>query len=327
MDAILEAYIGAQRRRRRSPLTIKATAHALGSLQRWLDEQGIAASELSLFECERYFDELLARVAVSTVRRHLAYVRAAYRYGLRHQLVGCDPTLDVKLPWLPDIEPATYSNQELRAILAATRTEREELAFFVFAFAGLRLGELAALRWQQVDLDRCQLRLTGKGGKFRLIPLHPALHRVLLEYRRRARHEQEPLLLTVDRRRLAASTLGRTIRALVDRAEVEVDAPAHAFRRTVATVMHEQGVRTRVIERIMGWAPRQMHERHYLRVADQAMRAAILTLYRDDPICPQQLEPAPTPPPSLPEPQNNGFLAAERQRLEQLERELALRSR
>jgi hypothetical protein len=48
--------------------------------------------------------------------------------------------------------------------------------------------------------------------------------------------------------------------------------------------MYEHGVRTRVIERIMGWAPRQMHERHYLRVADEPMREAILTLYHEDPI-------------------------------------------
>jgi hypothetical protein len=55
--------------------------------------------------------------------------------------------------------------------------------------------------------------------------------------------------------------------------------------------MYEQGVRTRVIERIMGWSPRQMHERHYLRVADEAMHDAIQTLYRDDPICERQARP------------------------------------
>ena len=70
---------------------------------------------------------------------------------------------------------------------------------------------------------------------------------------------------------------------------------AHTFRRTVATELHEQGVRTRVIEKIMGWAPRTVYERHYLRIADQAMQEAILTLYRDDPICPGQLDPPPPP--------------------------------
>jgi Phage integrase family len=87
---------------------------------------------------------------------------------------------------------------------------------------------------------------------------------------------------------MTPETLGRATRQLVDRAGVQIDSPTHAFRRTVATVMYENGVRTRVIERIMGWAPRLMHERHYLRVADKPMREAIEQLYRDDPISPRQ---------------------------------------
>lgn len=319
MDSIFEAYLAAQRRRRSSPLTVKATTHALRSMQRWLDAQGIAAGDLSLLRCEEYFGELLERQAVSTVRRHLAYVRAAYRYGVRHDLVGRDPTADVRLPWLPDHEPATYTNAQLQTIHAAIRSDREEVAFFLFAFAGLRLGEVAALPWEQVDFERWQIRLTGKGGKFRLVPLHPALNEVLREQQTRSRPRELHVLSTVTGQPLAAGTLGRAVRELVDRAGVAIDAPSHAFRRTVATVMYEQGVRTRVIERIMGWAPRRMHERHYLRVADEPMHQAILGLYRDDPICERQaqalrLTAVPT---AAVEP--SAWLADEAERLERLE--------
>jgi integrase len=321
VDAIFEAYVAAQARRRSSPLTIKATTHALRTAQRWLDERDISPGELTLLKCEEYFDELLERGAVSTVRRHLAYVRAAYRYGVRHDLVERDPTVDVRLPRLPDIEPATYSNAELKAIHAAIRSEREEVAFFLFAFAGLRLGEVAGLCWTQVDFNRWQIRLTGKGGKFRLVPLHPALNEVLREQQPRTGRDQH-VLSTVTGQRLAARTLGRVARELVDRAGVEVESPSHAFRRTVATVMYEQGVRTRVIERIMGWAPRRMHERHYLRVADEPMHEAILGLYREDPICERQqralrLTALPT---SAAEP--SAWLAGETARLERLEEQL-----
>lgn len=321
MDAIFEAYLAAQRRRRASALTLKAVRHALRQTQRWLDAEGIAAAELSLLQCEEYFDRLLGEQAVSTVRRHLAYVRAAYRYGLRHELVERDPTADVRLPWLPDIEPATYSSDELKAIHAAIRCEREEVCFFLFAFAGLRLGEVAGLRWARVDFDRWQLRLIGKGGKFRLVPLHPAVNEVLREQQQRSRDEY--VLSTIKGQRLAARTLGRAARELVNRAGVEIEQPSHAFRRTVATVMYEQGVRTRVIERIMGWAPRRMHERHYLRVADEPMHEAILGLYHDDPICDRQaralrltaVPPAPATEPSV-------WLADEAARLERLEQQL-----
>jgi hypothetical protein len=44
--------------------------------------------------------------------------------------------------------------------------------------------------------------------------------------------------------------------------------------------MHEHGVRTIVIDKIMGWAPRTTRDRHYIRIATRAMRDAILTLYR-----------------------------------------------
>jgi integrase/recombinase XerD len=303
-------------------LTIKATTHALRATQRWLDEHQIAAAELSLLRCEEYFDELLDRGAVATVRRHLAYVRAAYRYGVRHELLDRDPTADVKLPWLPDIEPATYSSEQLKALHAAIRCEREEISFFLFAFAGLRLGEVAALGWAQVDFDRWQIRLTGKGGKFRLVPLHPVLNEVLREQRARVNPRQEQVLGSVNGHRLTANTLGRSVRSLVDRAAVDVDSPSHAFRRTVATVMYEQGVRTRVIERIMGWSPRQMHERHYLRVADEPMHDAIRTLYREDPICDRQrqaLQPVATP---VQNTKPTAWLAGETGKLERIEQRL-----
>jgi len=323
MDAVFEAYVEALRRRRRSPLTVKANLDALRRIDGWLDRQKIAVADLSLLACERYFAEMLDDAAASTVRRHLAVVRAAYRYGLRHGLVTHDPTGDVRLPRLPDWEPATYSNDELRAIYAAIESEREEIVFFLLAFAGLRLCEASELSWQEVDFDRGQLKLVGKGGKLRLVPLHPMLDRVLREHERRARPGRAHVVGTIHDRRLAHRTWIDTVGNLVRRAGVEVDGPSHAFRRTVATVMHEHGVRTAVIDRIMGWAPRTVRERHYVRIAPQIMRDAILTLYRDDPICPHQLDRAEERG-RADDRRADGFLAGETARLEALERELGL---
>lgn len=92
LDPLFEAYLAAQVRRRSSPLTIKAVRHALTVAQRHLRAEGIGAAELSLLGCEDYFDQLLDTYATSTVRRQLSYLRAAYRYGLRHGLCDLDPT-------------------------------------------------------------------------------------------------------------------------------------------------------------------------------------------------------------------------------------------
>lgn len=71
----------------------------------------------------------------------------------------------------------------------------------------------------------------------------------------------------------------------------------------------------------MGWAPRTTRDRHYIRIATQAMREAILTLYHDDPICPEQHQP--TPQPAEPEPESlPAFLAKQAEQLARLEREI-----
>jgi hypothetical protein len=90
--------------------------------------------------------------------------------------------------------------------------------------------------------------------------------------------------------------------------------------------MYEQGVRTRVIERIMGWSPRQMHERHYLRVADQPMHEAIQTLYREDPICERQQRMLRPVAAAGSDREPRAWLAAETARLEALEQRLGLRA-
>lgn len=69
-----------------------------------------------------------------------------------------------------------------------------------------------------------------------------------------------------------------------------------------------------------------MRERHYVRVAPQVMHDAVLTLYRDDPICPQQLTEAAKPDPTLETVPVAPRLAREQERLIRLEAELGLRA-
>jgi len=222
----------------------------------------------------------------------------------------------------PDSEPCTYNNDELRAILAAARNESEERVFFLLAFAGLRLTEAASLEWRQIDFANHQIKLVGKAGKFRLVPLHPMLDALLRDHQARVSPEQPHLVESNRGRQLSHRSWHDLVRSMVDRAGIETHAPAHTFRKTVATVMREQGVRTEVVDRIMGWAPRTVRDRHYVRVADEAMHQAIRTLYQDDPIYrPQEPEepPAAAKPAEVP-----AALAKYTDRLARLEHDLGL---
>lgn len=82
-------------------------------------------------------------------------------------------------PGVPKPTPETLLE---RATLAAT--DRDKLMLMLGALAGLRAGEIASLRW--TDIDDGHLRVTGKGGRVRRVPVHVRLRPVLAaEWRRR----------------------------------------------------------------------------------------------------------------------------------------------
>jgi integrase len=78
-----------------------------------------------------------------------------------------------------------YSTQEVEALIAAASKRRDSLIYAVSAYAGLRCGEVLALRWQDIDFDHRRIRVMGnvsygkltttKGGRGRTVPLVPQL--------------------------------------------------------------------------------------------------------------------------------------------------------
>jgi integrase len=299
MSDLFEGYIASLERRRVSPLTIKANEHALSLFERWLETRHRDADAVGIDDCELYLDERLRTHAIATVRRDLAMIRAAYRHALQRELITRDPTAGIRLPPLPDHDPVIYSTEQLRAIHAAIRDEREQLIFFLLAFAGLRLCEATRVTWTNIDVPNTQLRLIGKGGKRRVVPLHPALEPPLAQHHGKV--VDGPVVATVTGGHLADRTWGTIVSRLVGRADVHVPQPSHAFRRTVASELYANGIRTHVIDRLLGWAPRTVRDRHYIRIADEAMREAIATLYQRSPICPEQTPGRRRPPIAAPD--------------------------
>lgn len=107
------------------------------------------------------------------------YHRARKVWGIAY-----DPVDDVERPYVrPSLDLEVYSPAEVRALVAAAASEQDAAIFLTAAFTGLRLGELVALRWRDVDLDRRLARVRGtwsgtelstpKTGRVRSVPRAP----------------------------------------------------------------------------------------------------------------------------------------------------------
>jgi integrase len=214
-------------------------------------------------------------LSARTVRLHYENLSSAYNYAVHRRLLPASPVEAVRLPREPDKEPRILTNAELRHILGNCATDEQELLVTTLAYTGMRRGEVRNLRWEDIAPTTITVR-EGKGGKLRHVPLHPALGELVV------RHEPKPGYVFPGRRGAVRSE--SSLFYMLEKVRGDVLCTMHDFRRTVATQLAEHDVPMNVIDKIMGWAPRTVGSRYYIRTADLKMQEAILRLYADDPI-------------------------------------------
>jgi integrase len=281
VSLVFDQYSERLRRKRKSPHTLRGFAVAATQLDRWLAQQGLTADDVDYETLESYFDTMPH--APSTRGTHLRFIQAAYNYGVRRGTIRRNPALDIEVEQPADKEPRIIPTSTLREIRDGIMCERDWIFFHLLTYTGMRRSEIRGLVWNDdITEDRSVLRLEdqtirvlGKGGKLRLVPVHPALGEELLKSRRL------PGRFVVPSDGANGVAL-ETIQAMVKRLH-PVFTP-HDYRRTVATSLARNETPERVIDKIMGWSQRSVRDRYYVNVAERELHSGILRLYADDPM-------------------------------------------
>lgn len=253
--------------------TVTNYRSAVRHLETFMAERGLTVETLEPEVLEGYFNSL--PLAPTTRRIHLVEIRAAVRYAHRRGLLRRDPTLDVELGRVSDREIRILSSEQLRLLLAAAQSEPEHTMLMLAVYTGMRRAEIASLDWRNVDLSQNTLQVVGKGGKRRLVPIHPCLSEVLSGLSLKL----GTVVMGPNGGNSVASCVGR-LRDVESRVGFKVN--FHDFRRTVASSLDANGVEEGLIHRIMGWAMSSIFDKHYRHVADKRLQEAILRLYHDD---------------------------------------------
>jgi len=123
-----------------------------------------------------------------SVNRKLSCVRSYYAHGRRSGVFRQDPCRDIRLLKVPRRLPSHVEASGMLRWLEAAEFPggmagaTERILLEVLYGAGLRIGELLQLRARHIDMDTSTLRVLGKGGKERVIPLGPRLLGLLRAY-------------------------------------------------------------------------------------------------------------------------------------------------
>ena len=157
--------------------TLSSYRSDLEGFARWLAAHG---DTLAACTRETLFRYLAARSeAKYTARsnaRLLSSLRRYYKLMQRLGSVAHDPTLLLDAPKLPRALPKALSEAQVEALIRAPNVEtalglRDRAMLELLYATGLRVTELVTLRADQVNLRQGVLRVTGKGGKDRLVPI------------------------------------------------------------------------------------------------------------------------------------------------------------
>src|SRR3954447_824861 len=252
------------RRRAAAERTRRAYAYDAAQFAQWCSGQDVAPAEVTTRVLRRYAAGLSQQeVVAATVARKLAALRSLYRTLREHGRVAQNPADLVPAPKRPQNLPRGLRPDEVAALLdriaATTPLDVRDRALFELAYAcGLRAEELVNLDAGAVSFDDEEVRVEGKGGRTRIVPVGESALASLARYVERARpalvsERAEPaLFLSKSGRRLSTSDVRRRLRVWARRASLQGGVHPHALRHSFATHLLEGGADLRSIQELLG---------------------------------------------------------------------------
>jgi site-specific recombinase XerD len=265
-EKVLQDYDRDLRARNAAEKTRHAYGIDLGQFTEWAKAQGLGPGDVRHRDVRRYGAGLSgAGAAPATVARKLAAVRGLFDFLVRTERLGQNPADLVSSPKREENLPKVLSAEQVRALLeripCRTPLELRDRAMLELAYScGLRCEEIVNLDLGSLDFESEQVRVLGKGGKERLLPIGEPAQRALRRYTERARHAlagdpaERALFLSKNGRRLSNSDVTRRLNLWVREAALAGGVSPHSLRHSFATHLLEGGADLRTIQELLGHA-------------------------------------------------------------------------
>lgn len=247
--------------------TLHAYRRDLDAYLESLARRGITAPEqVTAAEVTGFAGELRTRevpLAASSVARMLSSVRGLHRFLAEEGIVTVDVAAEAKPPKLAMRLPKAISIEQMAAVLAATDGDdivalRDKALLELLYATGARISEEVGLNVDDM-IQADVVRLFGKGGKQRIVPVGSFARAAIAAYLVRARPvlsqrglATPALFLGARGHRLSRQNAWLIIRAAAERAKLGIDISPHTFRHSFATHLLAGGADVRVVQELLG---------------------------------------------------------------------------
>jgi integrase/recombinase XerC len=206
----------------------------------------------------------------ATAARKLAAVRTFLQYLRREGIIETDPGGAVATPKREVRIPAHLSEDQMDALIAAPAADsalsrRDRAILELFYASGLRLSELVGLDLDDLNLPGRMVRVTGKGGKPRIVPFNTSTAKAIRAYLADrellirnssswSSSAASPLFVNYRGGRLTVRSVDRLVRRYAIASGAPGRVSPHALRHSFATHLLQRGADLRAIQELLGHA-------------------------------------------------------------------------
>lgn len=239
---------------------------SLAALQGWTERRksnlkDLGTEELAAFLSQRKKDSLGA----ASLRITIVHLKVFFRWLAQRGKLEMDPAEPLLAPRGDQTLPETLHASEVQRLLASIPVDqplgRRDLAILeLFYSSGLRLSELCKARLEMLDSDEGFIRITGKGGKTRIVRVGSKARDAVADYLANERPSlvtkktSSHLFISVRGGALSPDRVRQIVKERAAMAGIEQNIYPHLLRHSFATHLLEGGADLRVIQELLGHA-------------------------------------------------------------------------
>ena len=187
-------------------------------------------------------------------RRLAASLKGFFKWAYKHGYIDVDLAETVPSIKVPDNERHFLSPEEVKTWVDAVDHDVSKVAIWIMYYAGLRINEATNLRMDDVQLDEdggWLIVRRGKGGKYRRVPIAPALAEILRDYMT-WRVDSEYLLATKKTGHISSVTIQAELREARRKLGWSEDITPHILRHSFASQVYQKTQDILVVSKLLG---------------------------------------------------------------------------
>lgn len=215
---------------------------------------------------EEYFNTSIDEISIDQVKDFLQYSIETKKVSvsfinqvisavkiLQHDILGRSwESIRIKRPRMDKRLPVVLSKEEIKSMIETTRNLKHRSILAVTYSAGLRISEVISLKPSDIDSDRKQIRVLGKGNKYRYTLLSENTLAMLRTYWPAYRPVRYLFEGQKKGRPISRETIQNVFKESCKRTGIKKQATFHSLRHSFATHLLESGVNLKIIQGLLG---------------------------------------------------------------------------